>query len=62
MGGYVLRRLEPHFAEIVARYEAGESFDKIAADHACAGSTIRRLLISRGLVLRPTRWRLKVRT
>ncbi|MCW1429799.1 hypothetical protein [Novosphingobium sp. JCM 18896] len=61
MSGYVLRRLEPHFAEILSRYEAGEPFDTIAADHACAGSTVRRLLLGHGIELRPTKWQLRAR-
>ncbi|RZK00417.1 MAG: hypothetical protein EOO76_12850 [Novosphingobium sp.] len=61
MSGYVLRRLEPYFAEILSRYEAGEPFEAIAADHACAGSTVRRLLLGHGVILRPEKWRLKAR-
>lgn len=61
MRGYVLRRLEPHFAQILARYEAGESFEAIAADHACAGSTVRRLLLAHGGALRPGKRRRNAR-
>lgn len=52
MTGYILRRLEPHAEHIIERYCSGETYDDIASDHACAWSTIRRLLLSHDVPLR----------
>jgi transposase-like protein len=53
MGGFVLRRLEPHAGMIKQRYAEGESFEELAARFGCGWSTIRRFLISHEVPLRP---------
>lgn len=53
MKGYVLRRLAPDTRAIIGLYEGGASLEEIGARFECAPSTIRRLLISNGIALRP---------
>lgn len=60
MKGYVLRRLAPQVPTIVRQYLDGASFEEIATQFDCAPSTIRRLLISEGVNLRPVSYKRKL--
>jgi hypothetical protein len=51
--GDVMRRLAPHFDAIVKLYEAGASLEDLATRFNCSVETIRRLLISQEMLLRP---------
>jgi DNA-directed RNA polymerase specialized sigma24 family protein len=52
VGGFVLRRLQPHADDIIERYLNGASFEELGEEFNCASSTIRRLLLSREAPLR----------